>query len=136
MNADTPTFTYQTRITLRDADAAGRLFFARYLTLAHEAYEAFMRSRGLCFERIIAGEDYMLPVIHAQCDYRRALPLGETVTITLDIAEVRTRAFTVAYQLRNGQGELAATVQTVHAPVSKTTGRAIRLPENLRSAIS
>lgn len=132
---DRPAFTYETTVTMHDADAAGVLFFARYLTLAHDAYEAFMASRGVSFAELIREGEFVLPVIHAECHYRAPLMLGEKVTVTGTIERVRPRAFSIAYQLYTADGRLAATVRTEHAAVSKSTGKAIHLPPKLVEAL-
>lgn len=124
-------FTYETPITLRDADGAGVLFFARYFALAHDAYEAFMAARGLSTAQIIGATGYVVPVVHAEADYRRPLALGERATVRLEVAEVKRRSFTVRYELLTESGETAAKLHTVHVAVDKESKRAVPLPDEL-----
>jgi len=124
-------YTWQTTITLRDADAAGVLFFARYLALAHDAYEAFLTAHGLGTGRILREATYLLPVVHAESNYRHPLWVGDRVTIVLWIEHIKRRTYTIAYELRNAEQTLACTVHTTHVAVDKTSRRAVPLPEEL-----
>ena len=133
---ENPRFTYESRVTLRDADAGGVLFFARYLALAHEAFAAFLASRGIGFPHQLSEGDYVCSVVHAECDYRWPLRLGDTVHVELALEEVARRTFTVAYALRNGDGRLCAQARTVHAPIRKDTRRAMPLAPLLRAVLT
>jgi YbgC/YbaW family acyl-CoA thioester hydrolase len=130
------TYTTTRKVMMRDADPAGVLYFARYLTFAHEAYEEFMESRGLSLLRCVRDGAFIIPVIHAESTHRLPLWLGETAAIQLTVAEIRSRAFTITYVMRTADGRLAATCRTVHAAVDKATRRAIPLPPELRAALS
>ncbi len=128
-------FSTTRRISLRDADAAGVLFFARYLALAHDAYEEFMISRGMNFRRQLEEGTFILPVIHAECDYRMPLWVGDETTIQLSVTEVKRRTFTVSYALHTPDGGCAAECKTMHAAVDKATRRAIPLPDIVVEAL-
>ena len=128
-------YTYTARITLRDADAAGVLFFGRYFALAHDAYEAFLDTHGLNIGHLIQTTDYIIPVVHAESDYRRALFVGQQTTIHLRVVELHSRTFTVVYEFFNAQNELACTVRTVHCAVNTQTRRAVALPKEVVTAL-
>jgi YbgC/YbaW family acyl-CoA thioester hydrolase len=120
---------------LHEADAAGVLFFARYLMFAHDADEEFMAAHGIDFAHVIREGAYVLPVVHAESDHRRPLWAGETATITVRVQEVKRRSFTLAYELRTPSGSLAAECRTTHAAVNKGTGRACPLPPEVLSVL-
>ncbi|MCP4639832.1 MAG: acyl-CoA thioesterase [bacterium] len=129
-------FTYEAVITLRDADAGGVLFFARYLALAHDAYEAFLRERGVGFAQMLDDGEIIIPIVHAESDHRAPCRVGETVTISLTVAEVRRRSFTVTYEFHTSSGELACTAKTIHVVVDLQKKRAIPLPDHIASALT
>ncbi len=126
-----PDFIYTATITLRDADAAGILFFSRYFALAHDAYEAFLEFRGLSIAHILKNEPYLIPVVRAQADYKAPLRVGDKATIRLTVREVKRRSFTLVCELFGPNGKLAAIVQTTHVAVDKASGRAIPLARPL-----
>jgi 1,4-dihydroxy-2-naphthoyl-CoA hydrolase len=128
-------FTYTARITLRDADAAGVLFFGRYFALAHDAYETFLDSHSLNIGYLIQTTNYILPVVHAESDYRRPLFVGQQTTIHLHVVDLRSRTFTVAYEFLNAEGELACRLRTVHCAVNVKTRKAVALPQAVVNAL-
>ena len=130
-----PLFRHETFVSLRDADAAGVLFFARHQALAHDAYEIFLTRNGMNPGKIIAEGRYALPIVHVEADYRAPLHCGDGVVIEMRVAEVRTRSFTLEFSLSNSEGALASRVRTTHASVSLATRKAVPLPEELVRAL-
>jgi len=128
-------YVYQTRITLRDADAAGVLFFARYLALAHDAYETMLQERGCPVGEMLAGETFVVPVVHAEADYKAPLRVGELALITLHLEELRSRTFRLRSELHTEDGTTACVVRTTHCCVSVATRRPTAMPAPLRQAL-
>lgn len=123
-------FEYARRIGMRDVDAGGVLFFARYLSLVHEATEEMLARHGIHFIGQVEEHGVAFPVVHVQADYRRSLLVGETTTIQLSIAEVKRRTYTIAFKFLV-QGQTAANGQIVHACVDCATRKATPLPPHL-----
>mgnify|MGYP000932196395 CR=1 FL=1 len=128
-------FEQETPVMLRDTDPAGVLFFARSFTFAHEAYEAFMESRGLGMARLFRSEGFLIPVVHAEADYCHPLYLGDRAHARLSLEGVGRRSFRLLTELRAPGGELSCVVRTTHVAVDKERGKAIPLPEILRKAL-
>lgn len=128
-------FVYKMTIGMRDIDAFGVVFFARYYMLAHEAYESFMRARNVCFAELYRGQTYAIPIIHSECDYRHSLQLNEEITIELTVEEVRRRKFTIAYELKKADGTVAAHSKTVHVVVDIQKHKTIPLPPEIVQAL-
>ncbi len=131
---DSVMFETQTDVKLHDSDAAGLLFFAHYFKMAHAAYESFMKSVGCGLHRIIEKSDFLLPIVHAEADYKKSLSYGEEVTI-FSRAEVRESSFLLVYTFTDAEGNVAAELKTVHVSVEKETGKKIPLPEEVRTAL-
>jgi len=129
-------FTTMRIITFREADGAGYLFFARYFALAHDAYEEFMASRGICFREMLEAEQILLPVVHAESDYVAPLRLGDRATIRLEVEEVKRRKFIVRYEFLTPDGSVAARCRTVHVAVDSAKGLAVPLPGALLRALT
>lgn len=128
-------FAATRRITLRDADPAGVLFFARYLTFAHDVCEEYLMTRGADYRRTLEQAGCYLPVIHSECDYRQALIIGDTVTIRMRLAEFKNYSYTLAYEFVAPDGTVAATAKLVHAAVSRTTRKLAPIPEPVLTAL-
>lgn len=129
------TFEMQADVKLNDTDAAGILFFANYFRIAHTAYEAFMKSIGCGLDHIIRKSNYLLPIVHAETDYKRGLHLGDEFTISLK-AQIGQTSFTLSYLFTDAHGNVAAKLRTVHVSVDKKTGEKIHLPEEIRKGLA
>ncbi len=134
VNAQGP-YVFTRLIALRDTDAAGVVFFPRHFSLAHEAYESFLHDNGLNVGELIREGRYALPVVHAEGDYRKPLYCGERCTVTLWVAELRRRSYTIAYELRNGDKQLASSLHTTHAVVDLATKRPIVIVPEVRAVL-
>jgi YbgC/YbaW family acyl-CoA thioester hydrolase len=128
-------FETQTLITMDKVDAAGVVFFANHFKIAHVAYEAFMKSIGCGLDKILEKSDFLLPVVHAEADYKKALCLGDELTIALE-AEVRNSSFMIAYTFTDGQGNVAAQLKTVHASIDIKTRKIIPMPEDIKKGLA
>jgi len=128
-------FETQVDVRLYDTDAAGIVFFANYFRIAHDAYQAFMKSIGHGLDRIIGQSHYLLPIVHAEADYKKPLVLGSTVTVSVK-GQVKDTSFVVSYTLKDGGGITVARLQTVHVAMDKKTGKKIALPEEIKKGLS
>ena len=127
-------FETETDVKMHDTDAAGTLFFANYFKIAHTAYEAFMKSIGCGLDYIINESDYLTPIVHAEADYKKGLFLGNNLAVSMK-AEIGTTSFTLSYEFRDGDGNVAAKLQTVHVSVNKKSREKIPLPEKIRQGL-
>ena len=121
-------------VKLADTDAAGVLFFANAFKLAHNAYESFMASIGLSLNRIIRSSDYLLPIVHAEADYKSPLRLGDRFSVSLK-SKVQTHSFVLTAYFKGAAGDIAAEVRTVHVSVSKGSGKKTPLSDELRKGL-
>ena len=128
-------FEYERRIGMRDVDAAGIVFFARYLSLVHEAYEEMFSTHGVSFRDQLETHSVILPVVHADIDYRLPVMLEDRVKIVLAVSDIKTRSYAVGFKFMGVQGRLAAGGKVVHACVDYTTRKAVSLPAHLVSVL-
>jgi 1,4-dihydroxy-2-naphthoyl-CoA hydrolase len=119
-------------VRLPDADAAGILFFGNYFRFAHDAYESFMSTIGFAFSRVLKEEPFLALIAHAEADYLRPLPHGEEVEVELRVAQVSNSSYTLEYVIRNGAGDAAAKLRTVHV-VTDQAGKSQPIPDKLRA---
>lgn len=64
------------------------MFYGHLFRHAHDAYECFMGEIGWPLDRLIRAEDALLPLMHAEADYRVPLRHTEAVTVLLCPSEV------------------------------------------------
>lgn len=129
-------FEHRFTIHLHDTDAAGILFFGHLFRHAHDALETFMTAIGIPLDRMIRDRQMLLPLVHAEADYRRPLRHGDAVRVLVTVLEIRRRSFAIGYRFINSSGEIAASARTVHVRVSADLIPSEDLSEPLRAALS
>ncbi|MGA1867348.1 MAG: acyl-CoA thioesterase [bacterium] len=128
-------FTYHTTIRLHDTDAAGFLFFSNQFKIAHDAFEGFLESINFSCAFLLKKADFLLPIVHAEADYRASLFVGDRITVRIQPGDIGSTSFSLLYDFINQDGRSAGKVKTVHVAVSKEHGGKISLPERLRVSL-
>ncbi len=129
-------YVYRFELGMGSVDAAGLIFFPELFRHAHDAYERFMKENGLALDRLLRDGDYLLPIVHAEADYRRPLRHGASVSVHLGIDRIGESSFVVGYEFADEAGESCARCQTVHVAMDRESGRPHALPEPLRACLA
>ncbi|UQU63630.1 acyl-CoA thioesterase [Couchioplanes caeruleus] len=122
----TERFTYEVAVRWSDMDAYGHVNNARFLTLYEEARVA-MFFVGARAQGLTSFEDGIVIARH-EIDYLRPVDYGDPVRIELWISQLRTAAFTVSYELFDGD-VLASRAKSVCVPYNLAEGFPRRLSE-------
>ncbi len=122
-------------VLINDVDAAGVVFYARSIAIAHEAYEVAMATCGLPFARVVAGGRYALPVVHVEADYRRALRHGDALECRVQCGATSRASYTILIALWSRGAEAIAVTQ-VHVQLDLASARAVRLDEEVSAALA
>ena len=126
-------FTYDRTIRLAETDAAGIVFFANYLVLGHEAYEAALAAAGLPVQSFLGGGDVIIPIARSSAEYLRPLQCGDRVRVALKPARLSENSFAIDYELiRLGPPDkLAARIRTEHVVTSRAQKSRVPMPSAL-----
>ncbi|MFO0672802.1 MAG: acyl-CoA thioesterase [Polyangiaceae bacterium] len=81
-------FVYERPVRFEDVDAAGIVFFARFLNYCHEAMEAFFGPLDGGYVRLINERHIGLPAVHLDVDYKAPLRYGDVARIEVTIPHV------------------------------------------------
>ena len=127
--------SYKTKIQLHDTDAAGIIFFANQLKIAHDAYEDLLEKSGLSFQTILKKTGFFLPIVHAESDYKVPLFTGDKIVVTVKVKHIGNTSCSFDYMLKRGK-TLVGTAKTVHVAIDQKTRKKIPLPSILRSILS
>ena len=123
------------RVRYAETDQMGVVYHANYFVWFEVGRVELLRALGHTY-RALEASGVNLPVIHAECDYRRPARYDDELevrTIGRLISPARV-AFT--YELiRLADAELLATARTEHVPLNRA-GRPCRLPAALREALT
>lgn len=116
-----------------ETDPAGILFFSRAFEICHHAFEAFLADRGFPLARVLTDVDWLLPLVHAEVDFRAPLRLGDRVRVDVSVERLGKGSITFAFALSTVERGLVATARHVHASIDHATWQARPLPDEVRA---
>lgn len=123
------------RVRYAETDQMGVVYYANYFVWFEVARTDVMRSLGSTY-RSLEDEGVFLPVIDAECHYRRPARYDDEIEVRAQgrlLSPVRV-AFDYEVFVK-GNAEPAAVGQTVHAATDRD-GRPCRLPARVREAFA
>ena len=129
-------FEHKRRVRFQDTDPAGIVFFANIFIYCHEAFEELLRDVGMPLETIIASREQVLPLAHAEADFKKPFRVGVLVTTRVTVAEIGERSFRLEFDMADEKGQKLAQAATVHVAVDPGSGRSTALSPRLREALS
>ena len=123
------------RVPYADTDQMGVVYYGNYLTLFERARNELMRSIGYTY-RQCEEEGWMLPVVHAEGDYRAPARYDDLLEVTAYVKEQRGIRIEIACEVRR-KGESAVLVSgfTRHCFVSSETFRPVPPPQKFLESI-
>jgi acyl-CoA thioester hydrolase len=123
------------RVRYAETDQMGVVYYANYFVWFEVARADLLRTLGWSY-RDMEETGVHLPVIEAQCDYRRPARYDDEIEVRTEGRLASPIRLEFAYQVSvKGQPELAASGRTVHAALGRD-GRPCRLPQRLREAFA
>jgi len=128
-------FKTQTRLKFRDADPAQIMYFANLFSLAHDTFEDFIVAAGYRYEEWFSKENHLIPIRHAEADYKAPLIPGQTYDVIAQVASLSTSSFKMKYTFEQ-KGRLHATVFMVHSVLDPKTKEKMPLPEVMKQRLT
>jgi acyl-CoA thioester hydrolase len=124
----------QLRVRYAETDQMGVVYYANYFVWFEVARTEWLRGAGWSY-REMESDGVSLPVIEAQCEYRKPARYDDEI-------EIRTRAALLTpirvrfdYELvRAGEEQVNAVGHTVHVALDDA-GRPCRLPSRVREML-
>ena len=129
-------FEHPFRVRFQDVDAAGIVFYARFFDYAHEAYDAFLRSRGIPISEALAAGELIVPLVKADAEYLAPLRYDDAGVIRLSLERLGGASATYRYEIVGAGGKLHATVSTTHVCVARKGWKAQPWPPAHRAALA
>ncbi|MEI8089647.1 MAG: thioesterase family protein [Opitutaceae bacterium] len=116
-------FCYTRTIHFPDTDAAGVVFFANYLAIAHEAYEEALGTAGMKLHSFFSDTGTVVPIAKSEAEYLRPLVCGDKLRVTVTPTVLTPHSFELRYEFfRIGPTEkLAARIRTEHVCIASAT---------------
>jgi 1,4-dihydroxy-2-naphthoyl-CoA hydrolase len=118
-------FQYLRTVRFSDTDGAGVVYFARILSICHEAYESSLESCGIGLREFFSQGAIAVPIVHTEADFFAPLFCGDKLLITLDKTLLSDSEFEINYQIfrESSSNKVLAKGKTRHVCIS-TVSRA------------
>ena len=123
---------FNLRVSYRDTDKMGTVYYANYLVFFEQGRSEFMREVGFTY-RQLEELDLFFPVMHTECNYHSPAKYDDLLTIETSISELKNASVIFAYKIKCGD-KLIATGSTKHPLVNKLF-KPIRIPKDLKSIL-
>jgi acyl-CoA thioester hydrolase len=124
-------FSWRVPVRFRDIDAMGHAHHSLPIIYFEEARAAYWRE--------VAGRpgvqeiDYVLAEIRVQFKQRILYPA--TLTVNVAITHLGNASFSMAYRLSDEDGAVLATGESVQVMFDYSTGKSMRMPDDVRVRI-
>ena len=122
------------RVRYGETDQMGYVYYGNYAVYLEVARVEIMRELGFSY-KAMEDDGVMMPVLHFEIKYVRPAFYDDLITVKTTIKEMPDRRIHFEYELLNEKQELLSLAKTTLAFVSKTTMKAVRVPEVLSSLL-
>ena len=123
------------RVPYADTDQMGVVYYANYLVLFERARNELMRENGYTYKRC-EEEGWMLPVVHAELDYKKPARYDDLLEVTAYVSEQKGVRIEIACEVRRkGESEILVKGFTRHCFVSTETFRPIPPPDAFANCV-
>jgi 4-hydroxybenzoyl-CoA thioesterase len=129
---------YEAGIPVRfaDCDAAGIVFYPRYLEMFNGLVENWFRDElHFSFTEIVTNRGWGLPTVHLEVDFVAPSRFGETLSATLAVRSVGTTSIGLEILLRGQDNGDRVRGKVVLVLIDRAVQRAIPWPSELRERI-
>ena len=115
-----------------ETDLAGIVHFSNFYRWMESAEHAFLRDRGV----LLHQGDLGWPRVGASADFKKPVRFGDVVTVTVEIAELRTRSVRYYFEIGvEGSEDVYATGEMASVCVDLESMKAVEIPDDLRERL-
>lgn len=133
MNAS---FERPVRIRFSHCDPAGIVFFPQYLVMTNALVEDwFNEGLHVDYAQMISQRRVGLPIVKLDCEFSRPSQMGETITLTLNVAAIGRRSISIEI-VGHCNGETRFRAKQVLVTTSLDRGVSIDIPPDIASALA
>ncbi|MCA9588778.1 MAG: acyl-CoA thioesterase [Myxococcales bacterium] len=130
-------FRIERAVRFDEIDAAGLVFFPRFLAYCHEAMEDFFGGVDGGYVGLIRDKRVGFPAVHLTTDFRAPLRYGDVAAITLVVTKVGTTSCTFRYEIsRAWDGFVVAVAEHVCVCTDLDAMAKLPLPDDVRALLT
>jgi 4-hydroxybenzoyl-CoA thioesterase len=123
-------------VRFEDVDAAGIVFFPRYLSYCHDAMERLFDAVPGGYVALITRRRIGFPAVHVESDFAAPLRYGDAARIEASVTALGTTSCKLRYAMsRAGDGVHVATVVHVTVSTNLQTMEKLPHPADVRAAL-
>ena len=128
------TFTTTVRVTYKDTDQMGVVYYAHYLVWFKIARTELFRQAGVIYKRIEEEMGLRLPVIEARCRYKQPARYDDLISIDCSLMKMGNSSMSFDYRVRR-EDMVLAEGETLHVFIDDS-GKPKRIPPGLKEALT
>jgi 4-hydroxybenzoyl-CoA thioesterase len=130
---------YRKQVLVRfgDCDAAGIVFYPRYLEMFNSLVEDWYHDElHFSFTEIVTTRGWGLPTVHLEVDFVAPSRFGDLLSATLSVRELGTTSVHLDIVLQGSDGGDRVRGKVVLVLIDRRAHRAIPIPDEVRARIS
>jgi 4-hydroxybenzoyl-CoA thioesterase len=129
-------FCKQVLVRFGDCDAAGIVFYPRYLEMFNNLVEDWYRDAlHFSFTEIVTTRGWGLPTVHLDVDFLAPSVFGEYLSATLTVREIGISSLTLNISLQGPDGADRVRGKVVLVMSDRRNHKAIPIPDAVRARI-
>ena len=128
-------FAHRQRVRFGETDLQGVVYYANYLLFAEIGRIAYLRELGIVYDRDMLAHAVDFTIGEARVRYQAPLRFDDEYDIKVRVGEIRHSSWTFEYAIDRADGLHCADVSTIQVMVDRTTGRATRIPAELKQTL-
>lgn len=128
-------FAHRQRVRFGETDLQGVVYYANYLLFAEIGRIAYLRELGIVYDRDMLARGVDFTIGEARVRYQAPLRFDDEYDIKVRVGEIRHSSWTFEYAIDRADGLHCADVSTIQVMVDRTTGRATRIPAELKQTL-
>jgi 4-hydroxybenzoyl-CoA thioesterase len=127
---------HERSVRFEEVDAAGIVFFGRFLEYCHDAMERFFDAVPGGYVGLITKRRIGFPAVHVDASWSAPLRYGDAMRIEVTVSKIGTTSCTFHYRfLRATDGTEVATIDHVTVCTTLDTLAKIPLPDDCRALL-
>lgn len=128
-------FAHRQRVRFGETDLQGVVYYANYLLFAEVGRVAYLRELGVVYQRDMLARDVDFTIGEARVRYHAPLRFDDEYDIKVRVGEVRHSSWAFEYAVDRADGLHCADMSTIQVMLDRGTGKATRIPEDLRALL-
>ena len=130
---------YRKQVLVRfgDCDAAGIVFYPRYLEMFNSLVEDWFREKlDFSFSEIVTHRGWGLPTVHLEVDFLTPSVFGDVLSAVLRVTAMGTTSMNLDIVLQGPDGADRVRGKVVLVLIDRRQLRAIPIPDEVRAKVS